>query len=245
MAKFSFISVLAIPLVPVAMFACGGDDGPTIVRPDSSTGSGSNGSGSGSASVCNAKADYGTLTTYSKPQTAKYTAGSGSDVSNDITWTGAISGSDAVRLIIFAGCGSASGQPNCPSPTPDWPTTFVPKSGVDLAAADVLFLVLANPNSAVTPPRYDDIYLATAGTLNVTAASNGSGQPFMATAVNVETVHIDTSGSTIMEHPDGCKSNAASVSMMATTTAIGKPIVVYGSDDRYDGLRQYLAHRRY
>lgn len=242
MAKFSFITALAIPLVPVAMFACGGDDGPSVtIKPDAA-GSGSGGSGSGSANVCNAKADYGTLTTYAMGQTAKYTAGSGSDVSNDITWTGRMSGSDAVRLIIFAGCGSASGQPNCPSPTPDWPTTFVPKSGIDLAAApDVLFLVLANPDTM----KYNDIYLATAGTLNVTAAGNGSGQSFMANAVNVETVHIDTSGSTITEHADGCTSNAQSVTMMATTTAIGKPIVVYGDDSRYDGLRQYLAHRHY
>lgn len=239
MAKFSLLSALAIPLVPAVMFACGGDDTPMVtIKPDAS---GSGSGGSGSATVCNAKADYGTLTTYMQ-QGAKYTAGSGSDVSNDITWTGAISGSDAVRLIIFAGCGSAAGQPNCPSETPDWPTTFGPKSGIDIATAkDVLFLILANPDTM----KYNDIYLGVAGTLNITAAANGSGQAFQGTAVNVETVHVDISGSTITEHADGCTSNAQSVSMMATTTAIGKPIIVEAGDTRYDGLRKFLAHRHY
>jgi hypothetical protein len=93
--------------------------------------------------------------------------------------------------------------------------------------------------------KYNDIYLATAGTLNITAAANGSGQAFQGTAVNVETVHVDISGTSITEHADGCTSNAQSVSMMATTTAIGKPIVVEAGDTRYDGLRKFLAHRHY
>jgi len=244
--KFSLLTAVAIPLIPVAtMFACGGDDGNKItVKPDAA-GSGS-GSGSGSQTVCPAANTYASLTSFTMPSYLYRTAGSGSSAPNlkQDRFTGFGSDMVALRVILFAGCGSGSGSGvGCPFTTNTWPTTFTPVSGIDLATnEDALVLLLAN----LSNNTFQDLYLATAGTLNVTSVANGSGQTYAANGLNVETVHLNADGTDV--NADGCESTITnfmfSGSATAQVVANGKANVeIVNAGPNEEALRTFLHNR--
>lgn len=239
-AKFNLLVAITVPLVPVIpLLACGGSSSTVdahIVTHDSGSGSGS---GSGSNVTCAVPASLGTPT-FSQ-SSAKFTAGSGSDLTNTLSWQGQVGGitaTTAVDVLIFGGCGSGSGSQCGGFPTPDWPTTFGPKSGLDLATSqDSLVAVLAN----LSGNQFQDIYLSTAGTLNITAAQNGAGHTYSGTASNVTAVHFDLAGSG-GPAADGCQTNITSMSFTGSAMFDGKTVIIYGPT-RDEAIKQYLAHR--
>lgn len=243
--KFSLLTAAALPLIPAALFACGGDDGPKPIVRDSGMGSGS-GSGSGSQVVCDAMANYPTATF--QMQSARYSNGSAADQpQKSLQWTGQQADMTYLRVILFGNCGSGSGSGGCSGGTPTFPTTFTAPVTMDLATApDVLFLLLADLNTSTM--RFDTLYLATAGTLNITAAANGSGMTFSGNGANVDTTHIEIVNNQITEHPDGCMSSIGSFQWTATTgsntSATAKPEFIDASS-REEALRKYLSNRTY
>jgi len=237
-AKFNILVAASIPLVPlIPLLACGGDS----KSPDASIhviDSPGSGSGSGSA-MCAIPASLGTPT-FSQ-SAATYTAGSGSDLTNTLSWQGQVGGltaTTAVDVLIFGGCGSGSGSACQGYPTPDWPVNFAPKSGINLAMTqDSLVAVLGN----LSGNQFQDIYISSAGTLNITAAANGANHQFAGNASNVTAVHIDLNGSGGAA-ADGCQTSITSMSFSGSAMFDGKTVVIYGAN-RDEALRNYLAHR--
>jgi hypothetical protein len=237
------------------MFACGGDDGPTVtVKPDAS-GSGS-GSGSGSQSACAIAESYGDIVFGGSGAAYVYEPGS-ADVgttkngANTLIFQAKGSDNTYFEVLILGGCGSGSGSSagsgggTCSSGTPDWPTTFGPKSGLDLGAptADIIVAQLANLNAQ---NRFEDIYFHGAGTLNITSAGNGSGVTYAGNAANVQTVHVDLT--TGQEAADGCQSAIQSLTFSGTTrlpAATGKQGTIVGAEQTRAIIETYLAHRHY
>ncbi len=243
-AKFNILVAASIPLVPlIPLLACGGSSATPDAKihvVDSPNGSGS-GSGSGHCSVASS---LGTPTF--SGQGAQYAAGSAADATDTLIWQGALSGANmqAVEVLIFGNCGTnGSGCGGSNAATPDWPTTFGPKSGLNLMTVpDALVAVLANYNSSTM--KFGDIYISTAGTLNVTAASNTVGQNFSGNASNVTVQHYDFGSAGVMPDPDNCMSSITSFSFTGSAAAgfDGKVIVLDGTD-REAALRNYLSHR--
>jgi hypothetical protein len=243
--KFSLLTAAALPLIPAAMFACGGDDGPKVtVKPDAA-GSGS-GSGSGSQTVCSAASSYASLSTFSTQQFI-YRVGSGSSANlRQNRFTGANADGTYLRVILFGNCGSGSAAGSgCTFTTPTWPAQFTPQSGIDLSTNDdVLVLLLANLNADMT--LFQDLYLGVQGTMNITSVANGSGQTLAANAANVGVVHLNDEGTDV--HADGCESTITSFmfSGSAVAGAAGKPTVeveYVDASSKEEALRKYLRSR--
>ncbi|MBV8761089.1 MAG: hypothetical protein JO257_27585 [Deltaproteobacteria bacterium] len=235
-AKFNLLIAASIPAVAlIPLLACGGDtkktDGGLVIH--DSPGSG----GSGSNVTCKFNA---TFTPTFTAAGEGYTAGSGTTPINRLDFDGLFGGTNGsaneqvLRVLIFGGGGGSS--------TPDWPTNFAPKQNIDLAgsnaANDVLIALLTDRGAT----SYGTIYFADSGTLNISAAQNGSGHPFTGSATNVVFNHYDISGNNITPDPDGCSSTVPSFSFTGTTMFDGKFINVGdGLDDA--AVLNYLHHR--
>ena len=245
-AKFNLLVATAIPaLAIVPLIACGGDSKKTPDAAGSGTidapGSGS-GSGSGSNVTCALPANV----TAFVGQSVRYRSGSGSGSNlpraNRLSFNGYLDAGSAQRIsfTIYGGCGSsgsncAGGIPN----TPDWPTVFGPKSGVDIGpqGLDASAVALVSSGSGIAA-----IYLPESGTLDVTQAGNGSGAPFAGSVSNVQFVHVDIGSASVTPDPDGCTTNV-SVTFSGNAAFTGKTFVVESIDfDDGDGV-SYLRHR--
>jgi hypothetical protein len=238
-AKFNFLvagSVALVPLIP--LLACGGDDANKVdsgIVVHDSQGSGS-GSGSGSNNVCLVMSNLGSPNI--AQSAAFYTPGSGSDLTNQLDWEGLLPSTteqDIVSVRIFGGCGSGSGSQCMGQPTPDWPTTFSAKSGIDLGSAvDAFVVIFAGVGSN---GQAQAIYLSTGGTLNVTMASNGTGAQhvYAGSISNVNLVHLDTS--TGQPAADNCATTITGITFTGSAQAgfTGKGIEYHSAP--------FLAHR--
>jgi hypothetical protein len=220
-AKFNLLVAASIPAVAlVPLLACGGGgsgkaDAPVIVTHDS----GSNGSGS---ATCTFASSFTPTVTASATKYQKAGSGANPIKWNENSFTGLIRGSaggsdeQVIRVLIFGGCGTTgttcaggSGAPG--DATPDWPVVFAPKSDLDLAATvgsgsaemlahdDILVLLLGDPDTT----KFNTIYVAVAGVVNVTTAANGSGSAFAGNGSGLDFVHVNSDFS---QAADGCES---------------------------------------
>lgn len=248
-----FVVLASGTLATIPMFACGGSDSKS---PDASgqnidaPGSGS-GSGSGSSNLCPLPSDLGTITSFSA-QSVRYRSGSGGGSgsgsgmghrANRLTFTGALDGSatQEVQITIYGGCGAAGSACTGTVPsTPDWPAMFGPKSGLDLVqAVDVSAIAAAGVGSN---GQAGALYEVSSGTLDVTAAGNGSGAPFAGTVSNVMLVHVDFGSAGTMPDPDGCTTTITSMTFSGSAAFAGKVVVLQDLDPD-DNAVQYLHHR--
>src|SRR6185312_5223298 len=100
----------------------------------------------------------------------------GSDGPAEILFRGQLGTQNAFEIILNAG-------------GTDWPTTFGPKSNIDLATSqDAGVATLGDPNQ--TTMEYTTIYVATAGTINVTSAGSANAS-FAASISGVTLTHYD------------------------------------------------------
>jgi hypothetical protein len=133
------------------------------------------------------------------------TYGSGSGYTQDLEWQGTIggtgSGAQFFSLDIFGGGGSSS--------TPDWPTNLSPASDLTFSATAPDFSLLLGTD-ANSSGQAAVLYAATAGTLNVTAASVTIGSTFSGNFSNLTLQHYDipTNGNPTPD-PDGCMTRVA------------------------------------
>ena len=233
-AKFNLLVVAAIPAVAIVpLLACGGSSSKTPDAPGGNIdapGSGS-GSGSGSNVTCALPANV----TAFLASSVRYRSGSGSGAgsglprANRLSINGYLDAGSAQRIsiTIYGGCGSTGSNCQQPDPnTPDWPTTFGPKSGLDFTTAtDVSAIGLVGSGASASA-----IYLVSSGTLNVTNAGNGSGAPFAGSVANLVLVHADIGSAGATPDPDGCTTNV-SLSFSGNAPFNGKVIVVDDADD--------------
>jgi hypothetical protein len=224
---FSTLTVVGFAAIPFV--ACGGDDGHKVDSGIVVHDSNGSGSGSGSNRVCSVMATYSpTFTTNNSGAIA-----GGSDVMGfpyHDRFLGLLGATQTEPILVIDIAGGAG------SNSPDWPTDLGAKSGVNLAMAqDAGAAIVANISGSGVP---QDIYAATAGTLNVTMAANGSGGTFAGNLSNVTFTHVNFgSDGTFIPDPDGCTSTIANASFSATLQAPhfnGKTVVV---------LRPTLFHR--
>lgn len=224
-AKFNLLVAASIPAVAIVpLLACGGD---SKAKTDSGIIVHDSGSGSGSGAVtCTFGSNFTPTVTASATKYAP--AGTGSGTSNTIwnenAFTGLIHGSaggsdeQVIRVLIFGGCGSnglgCTGGSGSGDATPDWPIVFSPKQNLDLSQAstqhDVLVLLLGDPDTT----KFNTIYVAAAGTLNVDKAANGSGSAFAGSATNLDFIHVNSDFS---QAADGCESIVPTFSWSGAT----------------------------
>lgn len=196
MSARTFTTILSLAAVP--FFACGGDsktvDSGLVIH---DTGSGS-GSGSGSNNVCAVMASYSP--TFTTSNSAAINAGSDATFPQHNVFVGLLGATQSdpvLQIDILGGAGSAS---------PDWPTNLGSASNINVATAkDVQVAIFAGSDGSI-------VYLGTAGTLNVTAASKTTGQTFSGTLAGAQFEHVDISGNQASPDPDGCMSAIANVS---------------------------------
>lgn len=235
-AKFNILVAVTIPLVPVIpLLACGGDT-KTVDAHINVIDSPGSGSGSGG---CHIAASLGTPTFTA--QGGQYKGSSATQPFNELLMDGQMSNMQDIRVIIFGGCGTTGA--NCggsANATPDWPTTFGAKSGVNLMTApDAVVIALAD----LSGQSYQTIYAANSGTLNVTAAGNASGTAYAANGTNVVLQHIDIgSNGSITNDPDNCMSTITSFSLSGSAQFDGKTVII-DAPTRDEAIKQYLAHR--
>jgi len=230
-AKFNLLVAAAVPAVAlVPLFACGGGSDKTPDAPIHSIDAPGSGSGSGSGS--NVTCALPSNVTAFLAQSVRYRSGSGSGSAlpraNRLSVTGYLDAGSAqrIQISIYGGCGSTGSNCSGADPnTPDWPTTFGAKSNLDFTTAtDISAIGLAGSGNSAA------IYLPQSGTLNVTAAGNGSGATFSGNVANLVLVHADIGGSGATADPDGCTANVA-LSFSGTAGFNGKVIVVDEIDD--------------
>ncbi len=221
-AKFNLLVAASIPAVAIIpLLACGGSSSGTkdsgIIVHDSP--------GSDAAT---AACTFGSNVnaTYTASATKYQAAGSGANPIkwNENSFTGLIRGSaggsdeQVIRVLIFGGCGATgtgcTGGSGSNDATPDWPTVFTPKANLDLSQAstqhDVLILLLGDPDTT----KFNTIYVAAAGTVNVTSAANGSGSNFAGNGSNLDFIHVD---SMFNQATDGCESIVPTFSWSGAT----------------------------
>ena len=238
-AKFNLLVAASIPAVAlIPLLACGGDSKAKtdsgIVVHDSP---GSGGSGSATCSF------NSTFTPTFSAIGAGFTMGSGAGGANSLDFDGLFGGTNGsaneqvLRLLIFGGCGTTGTGcgGSAADATPDWPASFAPKSGIDLATAPDAIVILLTDRGATS---YQTIYASDMGTLNVTAAANGSGHPFTGNATNVHFVHVDGQ---LNPAADGCTSTVPSFSFNGSAFD-GKVFYAPDGVDR-DAVMNYLRHR--
>lgn len=211
-AKFNLLVAASIPAVAIIpLLACGGSSSGThdsgIIVHDSP--------GSDAATAaCTFGSNF--TPTVSASSTKYQAAGSGTNpiIWNENAYTGIIHGTpqgsdaQAIRVLIFGGCGTTgtgcTGGSGSADATPDWPVVFAPKSNLDLSQAstqhDVLILLLGDPDTA----KFNTIYVAAAGTVNITSAANGSGSNFAGNGSNLDFIHVNASD--FSQASDGCES---------------------------------------
>lgn len=211
MAKrlYSLLTIGSVLSGTLYVVACGGNSGgkkpdAKIILSDSK---------GDAAAACSAAASYSV--TFGSNNSGAYNNGSGSGYTENLQWQGALSSAPQAFLDLEAYSGGGSGSGG----TPDWPTGNVsPKSGLDFSSptlADVYMLIGANLNGS---GQAQDLYLATAGILNITQAG-GTGSNFAGNANGLEFTHIVISGGQIMQAPDGCMSSISSMSFSSPIVA--------------------------
>lgn len=210
MAKrlYSLLTIGSVLSGTLYVVACGGNSGgkkpdAKIILSDSK---------GADAKGCSAAASY--TPSFGSQNQAALNYGSGSGYTEDLLWQGELSAAPAAFMgfEVLSGGGSAN--------TPDWPTGNVsPKSGIDLASAnaqkDAFMYIGANLDGS---GRAQDIYLATAGIVNITQAG-GTGSNFAGNASGLEFTHVDIGSSSITPNPDGCTTSIASMSWSAKIVA--------------------------
>ena len=133
------------------------------------------------------------------------------DASTVVEWDGQIEEAPVSAFLIIE---TLSGTPT----DVDWPVSLGPKSGLDLSTApDVGVAIETVTGSGAT----GDLYIATTGTLNLTAAGSAVGDTFAGTATGMSFTHSDPM--TGMPSPDGCKSSMAMVSFSVALTPAPTP----------------------
>jgi hypothetical protein len=208
MSARTFTTILSLAAVP--FFACGGDSKTVdsgLVLHDTGNGSGS-GSGSGSNNVCAVMSSYNI--TFDMNNSAEINGGS--DVTGFphhnvfVGGLGSAQTDPQVQVDIVGGAGATN--------SPDWPTNLGPKTGLDLSTAlkDVQVAIYVNGQQLPA-------YLATAGTLNVTAASNNTGSNFAGNITGLTLTHVDISGNMATPDPDGCKTTFANLTWSGALAA--------------------------
>jgi hypothetical protein len=211
-AKFNLLVVASVPFIP--LLACGGGSNTVDAHIQVTDSPGSN-------PKCAVASSLGSPT-FSQSNAA-YFAGSAADATNTLLWQGVLPGTtgattQAVEVLINGGCGNTTGAACGGFTTPDWPSTFGAKSGVDVGSAglDAAIEVLADLGS---DNKFHTIYLSTVGTLNITTASNTAGATFAGNAANVTVVHADFGSNGATADPDGCQSTITSFSFTGSAQA--------------------------
>lgn len=266
-AKFNLLVAASIPAAAlIPLLACGGgsskpDSG--IIVHDSNNGSnGSNGSAvcafpamfsAGGSAITRNYVGWAAIGQPINGQTA---------TANRIDMQALLGGSGSavqiLRVAMFGGCGATGA--NCQNgsgiPTPDWPASFTPKSNLDLGvgsdgmtpnAPDIFLELLTDVGS---DNNFQTYYISVGGTVNITAANNGSGKPFTGNLVNADFLHVDL-GTTITQDPDGCESILTSASWSGSSVQAqfdGKNpsfggIIVEPANEQDYAIRNWLRHR--
>jgi hypothetical protein len=219
MLRFAIVT----PVTGFAMLiACSSGNAPNKLIDGSTNGSdGSAANHDGSSASCALPASFTqTFTGSSCTDTAgtecAFSEGSdGSDYSQSIEWQATLGGSGSglqyAAMEIFGGGGATN--------TPDWPTALGAKSGVSLTVntPDAYIFIGTDVDGSGDPSV---IYLATAGTLNITAATATVGSNFAGSFTDVTLTHYDLNGSGQPTNPDadGCTTTIATGTFSTTIT---------------------------
>jgi hypothetical protein len=223
-AKFSILTLCALPIIPIAL-ACGGDDdsGKITVQPDSGM--------PDAAVICTALPSYAGVATGSNTQFAtNYPAsGSGSSAQPHVqSYLGAMNADiDALRLLLFGGFGGfGSGDIK--------PGTYQ-LTGDDAAFSTCGACVLVATD--VTQNGQADWYMANSGSLTLTMAGGGSNTTLSGSLSNVNLVHVgkDADGLPTDTTVDSCVTSIPSASFTATLKA----------PQMATGKREALLSKRY
>jgi hypothetical protein len=225
-AKFSLLTIAALPLIPIAL-ACGGDDGggKITVRPDGPSGGGDTG-----PAACTGAASYGDALAQAAGSDGMM-GGTGSDAYT-VFWIGRMdnnTNSDILQIALIEGAGPfASGI------TPQ--TIQLTGNQIDATACDACVIMFTDYN--FDDDTYADLYFATGGTLDLTSVSD----TFEGTLSNLTMTHIVQAGNSIVAANDGCDSTFSTINMGSAImpqegSATGKPAA--------SGTRFKLPHRFY
>lgn len=202
---FSTVTVLGFAALPFV--ACGGDDGNkvdsgVVVHDSGSNGSNGSGSnGSGSNTVCAVMPSYSI--TFDDTNSGEVNAGS--DLMSQgfpqhnvfFGFLGSADTDPVIQVDIVGGAGATN--------SPDWPTTLGPKSGINVQTAkDIQVAIYVNG-------QQEPAYLAAGGTMNITAASNTTGQNFAGNITGLTMVHVDINGTDVTQDPDMCQTTFANL----------------------------------
>lgn len=223
-AKFSILTIAALPIIPIAL-ACGGDDdgGKIMVQPDASM--------PDAAIICTALPSYAGVAAGSNTQFATDfpASGSGSSAQPHVqSYLGALNADiDALRLLLYGGFGAfGSGDVR--------PGTYQ-LTGAETKFSSCGACVLVGTD--VTQSGQADWYMATGGSITLTMAGSGSGTTLSGSLSNVNFAHVgkDADGLPTDTVVDTCVTSIPSANFTATLRA---PSMVTGK-------REALLSKRY
>ena len=215
-AKFSLLTVAAIPLLPaIPLLACGGDDGPSVKVVDAAIDS----RPIDAAAACTAAASNPTPA-FGSAQSAEV-QGSGS--AQTMNYVGRLNADnmmpDLLAIDLYAGYGTFMGSNIGPRASIDL-------SGVeaDYATCGACVLILTDLHMMGSGVALTDVYMASSGTMTLTSTSTN----FTGTLSNVSfrQVNIGSGGTTT--NVGNCTSSLPSASFNApitqgSATFVGKP----------------------
>jgi hypothetical protein len=225
-AKFSILTVAAIPLLPaIPLLACGGDDGPSVTVVDAAV----DGRPIDAAAACTAAASNPTPS-FGSNQSAERSGSGSATVINYVGRLNADTMPDLLAIDLYAGYGAFQSGTIAPA------TINLTGVEADYATCGACVLILTDLHQQGSGAALTDIYLANGGTMNLT----GAGSSLQATLSNVtfRQVMIGSGGTTT--NVGNCTSSLASAT-------ISTPIVA-GSATFTGGIengRLVLRHRRY
>ena len=196
-AKFSLLTVAALPIIPIAL-ACGGDDGGNVtVRVDARQ------TADSGPAACTGSASYGSALAQAAGS-AGMMGGSGSDA-YQLFWLGRMDANtlpDIIQMSLFDGDGPfASGI------TPQ--TIQLTGNQVDPTMCDACIIMFTDYD--FDNDTYGDLYFATGGTIDLTSTTD----MLQGTITNLTMTHIVQSGQTIVPANDGCDSTFSTITMDA------------------------------
>jgi hypothetical protein len=239
-AKFSLLTMAALPLIPVAL-ACGGDDGGGRITVNADSGGGGADS---PGTKCTANATYGDVLAGSDGNPL---AGAGSAgmpggtgmAAYSVSWAGRMDPNappDLVELILKEG--------KNPYGTAIEPGTVqLTGEQTDWATCGACALIITDVTPMGDSVVYTDVYLATGGTLTLTSVTD----TIEGTITNATFTHVVASGTTLVKANDGCDVSMPMVTIDSTIaaqmgTAAGKGP---SSDDPLEAIRYSLQHRTF
>jgi hypothetical protein len=227
-AKFSILTIAALPLIPIAL-ACGGDDGDSgkiTVQPDASM--------PDAAVICTALPSYAGIASGSNTQFAtNYPAsGSGSSAQPHVqSYLGAMNADiDALRLLLygqFGGFGSGDIRPG---------TYTLGGDEAKFSTCGLCVLV----GTDVTQSGQADWYMATGGSITLTMAGGGSNTTLSGSLTGVNFAHVgkDADGLPTDSVVDSCVTSIPSANFTATLRA---PSAVTGKGEALLSKRYLLT----